>query len=61
MTEMRRYISGAVQANRRGMLFLTALGFLTDPDVDARRIYGVQAIAGYDFGTEDRARFTRRP
>lgn len=48
-------------ANRRGMLFLAALAFLTDPDVDARPIYGVQAIAGYDFGTEDRARFTRRP
>lgn len=46
--------------NRRGLLFLAALGFRADPGIEARPIYGVPAIEGYDFGTEDRARFTRR-
>ena len=45
--------------NRRSLPFLAALGFGPDPDPDARPIYGIPAIAGYDFGTEDRARFTR--
>ena len=45
--------------NRRALPFLAALGFGPDPDPDARPIYGIAAIAGYDFGTEDRARFTR--
>ena len=45
--------------NRRSLPFLAALGFGPDPDPDARPIYGIPAIEGYDFGTEDRARFTR--
>ena len=45
--------------NRRSLPFLAALGFGSDPDPDARSIYGIPAIEGYDFGTEDRARFTR--
>ena len=45
--------------NRRSLPFLAALGFGSDADPDARPIYGISAIAGYDFGTEDRARFTR--
>lgn len=45
--------------NRRALPFLAALGFGSDPDPDARPIYGIPAIEGYDFGTEDRARFTR--
>ena len=45
--------------NRRALPFLAALGFGPDPDPDARPIYGIPAIEGYDFGTEDRARFTR--
>lgn len=45
--------------NRRALPFLAALGFRPDPDPDARPLYGIPAIEGYDFGTEDRARFTR--
>lgn len=45
--------------NRRSLPFLAALGFGVDPDPGARPIYGIPAIEGYDFGTEDRARFTR--
>ncbi|MEO5918073.1 MAG: GNAT family N-acetyltransferase [Candidatus Limnocylindrales bacterium] len=45
--------------NRRGLAFLAALGFGPDPDPAARPIYGIPAIEGYDFGTEDRARYGR--
>lgn len=45
--------------NRRALPFLAALGFRSDPDPEARPIYGLPAIEGYDFGTEDRARFVR--
>ena len=45
--------------NRRGLAFLAALGFSPDPDPAARSLYGIPAFEGYDFGTEDRARFGR--
>ncbi|TAL10216.1 MAG: GNAT family N-acetyltransferase [Chloroflexota bacterium] len=45
--------------NRRALPFLAALGFRSDPDLGARPIYGIPSIEGYDFGTEDRARFIR--
>lgn len=45
--------------NRRALPFLAALGFRIDPDADFRPIYGLPAGEGYDFGTEDRARFVR--
>lgn len=45
--------------NRRALPFLAALGFAPDPDDEPRPIHGIPALAGYDFGTEDRARFTR--
>lgn len=45
--------------NRRALPFLAALGFRIDPDADFRPIYGLPAGEGYDFGTEDRARFMR--
>ncbi|MES2210502.1 MAG: GNAT family N-acetyltransferase [Chloroflexota bacterium] len=44
--------------NRRSVSFLAAIGFRPDPDADSRPIYGVPALEGYDFGTQDRARFT---
>lgn len=45
--------------NRRALPFLEALGFEPDPDGRPRPIHGIPAIANYDFGTEDRARFRR--
>ncbi|MBI2763695.1 MAG: GNAT family N-acetyltransferase [Chloroflexi bacterium] len=45
--------------NRRALPFLAACGFEPDPDGQPRLIHGVPAIAGYDFGTEDRARFRK--
>lgn len=46
-------------ANRRALPFLQAMGFELARDADTLAIYGVPAFQGYDFGTEDRARFTR--
>ncbi len=64
LEDARRAGAGRVEAivwpgNRRGLGFLTALGFSPDPDPAARPIYGIPAFEGYDFGTDDRARFGR--
>lgn len=65
MTEARAAGIEAVETliwpgNRRALPFLAALGFEPDPDAGARPIHGVPAMEGYDFGTEDRARFRRQ-
>ncbi len=62
--DARRAGAGAVETllwpgNRRALPFLAALGFRLDPDADFRPIYGLPAGEGYDFGTDDRARFIR--
>ena len=64
LEDARRAGAGRVEAmvwpgNRRGFGFLTALSFSPSPDPAARPIYGIPAFEGYDFGTEDRARFGR--
>jgi len=46
--------------NRRALRFLAALGFEPDAGTGSRPLYGVPAFEGYDFGTEDRARFLRK-
>jgi len=46
--------------NRRALRFLAALGFEPDAGPGSRPLYGVPAFEGYDFGTEDRARFLRK-
>jgi ribosomal protein S18 acetylase RimI-like enzyme len=39
--------------------FLAGLGFSAEAGPGTMRLYGTDAFAGYDFGTEDRARFRR--
>ncbi len=46
--------------NRRALHFLAALGFEPDTGPGSRALYGIPAFEGYDFGTEDRARFLRK-
>ena len=46
--------------NRRALRFLAALSFEPDAGPGSRPLYGIPAFEGYDFGTEDRARFFRK-
>jgi GNAT superfamily N-acetyltransferase len=46
--------------NRRALRFLAALGFEPDTGPGSRPLYGIPAFEGYNFGTEDRARFFRK-
>lgn len=45
--------------NRRAVRFLIALDFQPEAGPATRPLFGTPAFTGYDFGTEDRARFTR--
>ena len=46
--------------NRRAVAFLAGIGFEADAAAGTRSLYGTTSFEGYDFGTEDRARFVRR-
>lgn len=45
--------------NRRSVAFHRSLGFRPDDGDGTSVLYGTPAVAGYDFGTEDRVAFVR--
>jgi GNAT superfamily N-acetyltransferase len=45
--------------DRRSVRFHLALGFRPDAGPETRPVFGLPAVEGYDFGTEDRVRFVR--
>ncbi|MEW5991306.1 MAG: GNAT family N-acetyltransferase [Chloroflexota bacterium] len=45
--------------NRRSVAFHRALGFRIDARPGTQNLYGTPAVAGYDYGTEDRVIFVR--
>ena len=45
--------------NRRSVAFHRALGFRIEAGPGTQNLYGTPAVAGYDYGTEDRVIFSR--
>jgi len=45
--------------NRRSVAFHRALGFRIEAGPGTQNLYGTPAVAGYDYGTEDRVVFSR--
>jgi len=45
--------------NRRSVAFHRALGFRVEAGPGSQNLYGTPAVAGYDYGTEDRVILSR--